>query len=93
MGESSEEDKEEDDVDDESSFPFLSLLDSLVAEFSSEVLLLVSGALFFTITVLPLLLCSCLPLDVLVGNVLIFNSRYSLLYKKAALLEMLGDSF
>jgi len=53
---SSEEDEEGDDVDDESSLSFLSSLDSLLAEISSEVFLVINGALFFTITVLPFLL-------------------------------------
>ena len=56
VDESSEEDKEEDDVDDESSLSFFSSLDSLLAELSSEVFLVINGALFFTINVLPLLL-------------------------------------
>jgi hypothetical protein len=47
VDESSEEDKEEDDVDDESSLSFLSSLDSLLAELSSEVFLVINGALFF----------------------------------------------
>ncbi len=89
MDESSEEDEEEDDVDDESSLSRLSSLDSLLAELSSEFILVISGALFLTITVLPLLLSSCLPLDVRVGYVLILDSCYSVLYNEATLIKML----
>ena len=56
VDESSEDDEEEDDVDDESSLSFSSSLDTVLAELSSIVFLVINGVVFFTITVLPLLL-------------------------------------